>query len=111
MRRAQEAAGKKGQVETGGGITGAGRYTSIYYEEQVLTKHPERIDPEWIERVVTQPDRVAINPRNGTVSYWRYISEYGKSIRVVLRERDGTLINRFPDDAETRRNLRGRGQP
>ena len=109
--RARETAGKMGEPEEGGGITGAGRYTSIYYEEQVLSKHPEAIDDVWIERVVTQPHRVAVNERNGTVSYWAYIHELGKCILVVLRERDGTLINRFPDSNETRRWLRGEGQP
>ena len=111
LDRARETARKMGEPEEGGGITGARRYTSIYYEEQVLSKHPEAIDDEWIERVVTQPHRVAINERNGTVSYWAYIQEVDKCILVVLRERDGTLINRFPDSNETRRWLRGRSQP
>lgn len=97
LDRAQETAGKMGEPEEGGGITGAGRYTSVYYEAQVLSKHPEPIDDAWIERVVMGPHRVAINERNGTVSYWAYIHELGKSILVVLPERDGTLINRFPD--------------
>ena len=110
MHRAQEAAAKKGEPEGGGGITGAGRYTSVYYEEQVLSKHPEAINDAWIERIVAQLDRVAINPINGTISYWAYMQEYGKSIRVVLRERDGTLINRYPDSNETRKRLREHGQ-
>lgn len=110
MHRAQETAAKKGEPEGGGGITGAGRYTSVYYEEQVLSKHPEAINDEWIERIVAQPDRVAINPINGTISYWAYMQEYGKSIRVVLRERDGTLINRYPDSNETRKWLREHDQ-
>ena len=62
-----------------------------------MSKQPEAIDDPWIERVVTQPHRVAINERNETVSYWAYIQEVGKCILVVLRERDGTLINRPPD--------------
>lgn len=109
MHRAHEAAAKKGEPEEGGGITSAGRYTSVYFEEQVLAKHPEAINDDWIERIVTQPDRIAINPINGTISYWAYIREYGKSIRVVLRERDGTLINRYPDSNETRKHLREHG--
>ena len=107
--RAQEAAAKKDEPEDVSGIAGAGRYISVYYEEQVLAKHPEAINDDWIERIVTQPDRVAINPINGTISYWAYIQEYGKSIRVVLRERDGTLINRYPDSNETRKRLREHG--
>ena len=109
--RATYAATRKGSPEEGGGITSAGRYTSVYYEEQVLTKHPEAIIDEWIERVIFEPDRIAINPRNDTISYWGYIPELGNSIRVVLRERDGTLINRFPDSQETKRRLRRHREP
>ena len=104
--RAHEAAVKMGAPESGGGITDLGRYTSAYYEKQVLVKHPEPIADEWIERVVAQPDRVAINDKNGTISYWGYIPEFDNSIRVVLRERDGTLVNRFPDSTEARRRSR-----
>ena len=85
-----------------------GRFTCRYYQELVLVKHPEAISDDWIERIVLQPDRIAINQRNETVSYWRFIPEFGKSILVVLRERDGTLINRFPDSNETRRWQRRR---
>ncbi len=105
-RRAREAAAKEGALEEGGGITSSGRYTSVYYEKQALPKHPERIYDEWIERVVAQPERIAINPGNGTISYWGYIPEFGNSIRVILRERDGTLVNRFPDSKERQRRLR-----
>ena len=104
--RAREAATKNGVPEEGGGITSAGRYTSVYYENLVLTKHPEPINDSWIEHVIAEPERIAINPRNGTISYWGYIPELGNSIRVVLRERDGTLVNRFPDSQETKRRLR-----
>ena len=94
----RKKANRKGAAESPA-LAGILRFTN---EEQVLSKHPEAINDEWIERIVAQPDRVAINPINGTVSYWAYIQEYGKSIRVVLRERDGTLINCYPDSNETR---------
>ena len=110
-RRAREAAAKYGVPEDGGGITSAGRYTSIYYERRALLKHPEPINDEWIERVVTQPERIAINQMNDTISYWAYIPEFGNSIRVVLRERDGTIINRFPDSQEAKTRLRRRILP
>ncbi len=109
--RAQETAAKKGEAEEGGGITSAGRYTSVYYETLTLTKHPEAISDDWIERVVAQPERFEINPINGTIAYWAYIPEFGNCIRVVLRETDGTLLNRFPDSQERKRRLRRQGQP
>ena len=96
-----------GSPEDGGGRTSEGRYTSVYYETQVLTNHPEGIGDDWIERAVFAPDRVAINSENQTISYWALIPEMGKSVRVVLRERDGTLINRFFDSGETRRRSTG----
>ena len=104
-------AAKKGEPEEGGGITSAGRYTSVYYETLALTKHPESISDHWIERVVAQPERVEFNPINGTIAYWSYIPEFANCIRVVLRERDGTLINRFPDSDEAKRRLRRQSQP
>ena len=110
-RRAQVTAAKKGEPEEGGGITSAGRYTSAYYRRQALATHPEPIDDEWIERAVTQPHRTAIRYENETISYWSYIQEANKCIRVILRERDGTLINRFFDGKETREWLRRQGQP
>lgn len=110
-RRAQKAAAKKGEPEEGGGITSAGRYTSVYFETLALTKHPEAISDDWIERVVAQPERFEINPINGTIAYWAYIPEFGNCIRVVLRETDGTLLNRFPDSQERKRRLRRQGQP
>ena len=110
-QRAQEAAAKKGAPEEGGGITSAGRYTSAYYEGQALSTHPEPIDDEWIERVVAGPHRIAIKSENETISYWAYIQEADKCIRVVLRERDGTLVNRFFDSMETTKWLRRQSQP
>lgn len=107
LSRALETAMMLGRPEAGGWITSAGRYTSIYYESQALTKHPEVINDDWIECVVNQPDRIAINPRNGTISYWGHTPELGNSIRVILRERDGTLVNRFLDSMEAKRRLRG----
>ena len=62
---------------------------------------------EWIERVVLNPDRVTENSENGTISYWAFIQEIDKSVRVVLRERDRTLINRFLDSNETRKRSKG----
>ena len=111
IHRAQEAAAKKGEPEEGGGITSAGRYTSVYYETQALDTHPELIDDEWIERAVTQPHRTTIRHENETISYWAYIQEANKCVRVILRERDGTLINRFFDDKETREWIKGQSQP
>ena len=104
--RALETAKKFGLPETGGGITSAGRYISVYYVSRVLTRHPEPIDDDWIERVVNQPDRIEINRRNETITFWGFIPEFGNSIRVILRERDGTLVNRFPDSREAQRRLR-----
>ena len=111
LLRALETAKKLGRPETGGGITSAGRYTSMYYEGRVLTRHPEPIDDDWIERVVNQPDRIEINQRNETIAFWGYIPEFGNSIRVILRERDGTLLNRFPDSREAKRSLRRSNRP
>jgi hypothetical protein len=108
--RALETARMFGRPEPGGGITSAGRHTSIYYESRVLPKHPELIDDDWIEQAVNQPERIAINASNETISYWRYIPEFGNCIRVTLRERDGTLVNRFADSKEAKRRLRRQTQ-
>lgn len=61
--KARSVARLKGRPEEGGGITSTGRYTSAYYEKQVVLKHPERICDEWIERVVAQPECMATNPK------------------------------------------------
>ena len=104
--RAQATARMFGQPGEGGGITSASRHTSVYYQGKALETHPELIDDEWIERTVTQPHRIAIKSENETISYWAYIQEADKCIRVILRERDGMLINRFFDGKETREWIR-----
>ena len=69
-------------------------------------KHPEFILDDWIERTVFQPARVRISEINQTIAYWGFIAEINGYIRVVLRERDGTLINRFIDSKEAKRQQR-----
>ena len=111
LLRATETAKMFGRPEAVGGITASGRHTSAYYQQQVLVKHADPICDEWIEQVVARPYRVTINERNGTIAYWAYIQEFGNFIRVILRERDGTLVNRFPDSKEARRGLRREIRP
>ncbi len=67
-----------------------------YYTERARLKHIG-IDSEWIERVLTNPHRVEIEP-NGRVRYWGFIPEWGEEgrwLRVVVD--NGRLFNAFPD--------------
>ena len=97
------SARQMGAAEDGGGVTRAGRYTSAYYESIALRKHPEFILDDWIERTVLRPSGVRINESNETIAFWGYITEINGYIGVVLRERDGNLVNRFIDSKEAKR--------
>ena len=67
-----------------------------YYVRRARHRHIG-INPEWIERVLTDPYHVEVEP-NGRFRYWGYIAEWdetGRWLRVVVE--DGRLFNAFPD--------------
>ena len=67
-----------------------------YYTERAQQKHIG-INPGWIERVLTDPHHVEVEP-NRRIRYWGYIAEWGetgRSLRVVVE--DERLFNAFPD--------------
>ena len=77
--------------------------TTWYYESVAKITHPEPTD-EWVEQVISDPYYIEEQP-NGRLSYFGYIDEAGKWLRVVVD--DGRLFNRYFD----RTKLREWGRP
>lgn len=67
--------------------------TTWYYENVARRRHPEVRD-EWVERILTNPHHIEIQP-DGRIRYYGYIEEVEKWIRVIVD--DGKLLNRFFD--------------
>ena len=67
--------------------------TTWYYEEVAKQTHPEP-EEQWVERVIAAPDHIEDQP-NGRVSYFGYIEEAEKWLRVIVE--DGRLFNRYFD--------------
>ena len=74
-----------------------------YYDEVAKIEHPEPKE-EWVERVVNRPDHIE-EQANGRISYFGYVEEAGKWLRVVVE--DGKLFNRYFD----RTKLKEWGRP
>jgi len=51
---------------------------------------------EWIERVISEPERTATQ-QDGRIRRWARIAETGKVLRVVLLEDGKTVHNAFFD--------------
>jgi hypothetical protein len=70
--------------------------TTRYFDEQVLRKRPY-LQPEWCERVLSNPLRHEIQP-DGRIRWWGIIDELdGRVLRVVTLEDGETVHNAFPD--------------
>ena len=67
--------------------------TTWYYENVARRRHPE-VRGEWVERILTNPHHIEIQP-DGRIRYYGYIEEVEKWIRVIVD--DGKLLNRFFD--------------
>ena len=77
--------------------------TTWYYEAVAKQNHPEP-EEEWVERVIASPYHIEEQP-NGRQSYFGYIEEEGKWLRVIVE--DGRLFNRYFD----RTKLKEWGRP
>lgn len=77
--------------------------TTWYYESVARITHPEPKE-EWVARVVANPHFVE-EQSNGRLSYFGYIEEAQKWLRVILE--DDKLFNRYFD----RTKLKEWGRP
>lgn len=77
--------------------------TTRYYDEVAKITHPEPRD-EWVERVIANPYHLE-QQENGRISYFGYIEEAEKWLRVIVD--DEKLFNRYFD----RTKLKEWGRP
>ena len=69
--------------------------TTRYFEEQVLRKRPY-LRREWCEKAVSYPLRHERQP-DGRHTFWIFVAELGRHLRVVTLEDGETVHNAFPD--------------
>lgn len=70
--------------------------TTRYFEEQVLRKRPE-IRREWVELVLRGPIKTE-NQKNGRISHWKTIDDFGgRVLRVVTLDDGATVHNAYFD--------------
>ncbi len=67
-----------------------------YFRDNVLPKRPY-IRLEWCVAALTSPLRREVQPEDGRVRYWVFVTELGKYLRVVTLEDGVTIHNAFPD--------------
>lgn len=78
-----------------------------YYSQVAMVKHPE-VSDEWVERIVSNPERSETRFVNGERRrlLYGYVEEIDRWVLVILME-NGRLLNRHID----RRAMRRWGRP
>ncbi len=80
--------------------------TTNYFNNFASQKHSE-IQPEWIERVLTNPVKKQVQTNN-RICYWGNIEEAeGRVLRVITLEDGETVHNAFFDRNFYKRQQRG----
>lgn len=69
--------------------------TTNYFDTSVLVRRPY-LKKEWIQQVLDIPVRTLVQD-NRRISYWGYIDELGKYLRVVTEPDGETVHNAYPD--------------
>lgn len=69
--------------------------TTKHFREDVRRKRLYLKD-EWIELALAKPDEKMLQP-NGRISYYKYIAELDKFLRVVTLEDGETVHTVYPD--------------
>jgi hypothetical protein len=67
-----------------------------YFRNDVLVKRPY-IQLEWCLAAIDTPFRKEIQPEDGRIRHWIFITELNRYLRVVTLEDGVTLHNAFPD--------------
>lgn len=69
--------------------------TTSYFTGSVLARRPY-LRTEWIEYVLQNSVKRVVQD-NGRISFWAYIQELGKYLRVVTEADGETVHNAYPD--------------
>lgn len=67
-----------------------------YFRNDVLPKRPY-IRMEWCVEALSRPLRREVQPEDGRIRHWVFVSELGRFLRVVTLPDGVTLHNAFPD--------------
>lgn len=67
-----------------------------YFRDNVLPKRAY-IRLEWCVAALTNPIRREVQPEDGRIRYWVFVTELGKYLRVVTLEDGVTIHNAFLD--------------
>ena len=67
-----------------------------YFLNDVLIKRPY-IREEWIALALQAPVRKEVQPEDGRIRHWVWITELDRYLRVVTLEDGKTVHNAFPD--------------
>jgi hypothetical protein len=67
-----------------------------YFRNDVLAKRPY-IRMEWCVEALSRPLRREVQPEDGRIRHWVFVSELGRFLRVVTLPDGVTLHNAFPD--------------
>ena len=67
-----------------------------YFRDNVLPKRPY-IRIEWCVEALDRPLVREIQPEDGRIRHWVFVTELGKYLRVVTLEDGVTIHNAFPD--------------
>ncbi len=70
--------------------------TTDYFRNDVMVKRPY-IQLEWIALALAQPVRKDVQPDDGRIRHWVWITEINRYLRVVTLEDGKTVHNAFPD--------------
>jgi hypothetical protein len=70
--------------------------TTDYFRNDVLVKRPY-LREEWLLLALEKPYRKEVQPDDGRVRHWVWITELERYLRVVTLDDGKTVNNAFPD--------------
>ena len=70
--------------------------TTDYFRNDVLVKRPY-LREEWLLLALENPYRKEVQPDDGRVRHWVWITELERYLRVVTLDDGKTVHNAFPD--------------